>query len=632
LVHRPQVVVAGTSHLCIIDDNRVKCFASHVDDDWFKVPSLINPRELVAGYDHTCALHDGGVACWRKAKSAPIEVPAVRNPHGLVAHGNHSCLIDDDGVKCWGDNESGQNNIPTLTHPRVVATGGTHACAIADEGVKCWGSNLAGESSPPPLANPKQLAAGKNFSCAVDNDQLICWGYYAEKVNREYRLRKEAGQGKNVRQLVANDTGLCYAYDYQEKPGEKVATHTTCLQNWLSSSGYSSIALSDTYRCTIEPPYGYLDCEELGNAFPTVHFRFPVQASVEKVAVGGGSVCLALYGTVQCWLLDHFFSIWDNFGHSDQYGTPAEISAGGYGTCVRGSKGNISCVVLNGRREDIPQFTAAPGLAVGQGHACAVDVSKGLRCWGKNEFGQLNAPAMINPESLSSFTNHTCAIGSEGLRCWGENNFGQSEFPAEFAAGVSSLEKPGFHLDQLPSFLALAQKISSSARVRIFADAGELLKNQVFNKDLSNEASQSRYLLTSLLAPAVLSGDSSYAQSTLNPAFTESLGGFTKALGANGIDSVAHTPRNNLIALTEIKSALGITGDFLGVEDRISIQTSLRSIGQAIIDSGNSEKIAAALSDLNTASSTLEKISHNSKSAFLVETIRSSAAWLKGAL
>jgi alpha-tubulin suppressor-like RCC1 family protein len=79
------------------------------------------------------------------------------------------------------------------------------------------------------------------------------------------------------------------------------------------------------------------------------------------------------------------------------------------------------------------------GVTTGGRHSCAiVKTGRRVRCWGKNEHGQLgdgtrtdrSAPVAVadldNVIALSAGAEHTCALQEEGtLRCWGKNAHGQ---------------------------------------------------------------------------------------------------------------------------------------------------------------------------------------------------------------
>jgi alpha-tubulin suppressor-like RCC1 family protein len=83
---------------------------------------------------------------------------------------------------------------------------------------------------------------------------------------------------------------------------------------------------------------------------------------------------------------------------------------------------------------------AAPHIAAGHHHACAIDATTRLYCWGDNTFGQLGettalqsgmplVPFAAMPDlwtSVSAGDQHTCGIRNNTLYCWGDNNHQQS--------------------------------------------------------------------------------------------------------------------------------------------------------------------------------------------------------------
>jgi alpha-tubulin suppressor-like RCC1 family protein len=78
-------------------------------------------------------------------------------------------------------------------------------------------------------------------------------------------------------------------------------------------------------------------------------------------------------------------------------------------------------------------------LAVGDGHACALTVGGGVKCWGNNENGQLGDNSVATRYlpvdvvglgsgvvSISAGYRHTCAVTTTGgVKCWGKNLLGQ---------------------------------------------------------------------------------------------------------------------------------------------------------------------------------------------------------------
>jgi len=96
---------------------------------------------------------------------------------------------------------------------------------------------------------------------------------------------------------------------------------------------------------------------------------------------------------------------------------------------------------------DVPVGGWVVEIAAGEKHTCALLDSGGVRCWGDNEFGQLgyghtddigieNTPEEVGDVPLAdpgikavhiaAGGNHTCAALTSGaVRCWGRNDVGQ---------------------------------------------------------------------------------------------------------------------------------------------------------------------------------------------------------------
>ncbi len=128
------------------------------------------------------------------------------------------------------------------------------------------------------------------------------------------------------------------------------------------------------------------------------------------------------------------------------------IAGGGFHTCVLTSTGSAQCWGRNdfGQLGDgtaqnrttavkVAGLTDAIALSAGGFHTCAVTASGGAKCWGRNDFGQLgdgtttNRTTPVDVSTLGSDVSavsagglHTCALTKAGaVRCWGRNDHGQ---------------------------------------------------------------------------------------------------------------------------------------------------------------------------------------------------------------
>ena len=138
----------------------------------------------------------------------------------------------------------------------------------------------------------------------------------------------------------------------------------------------------------------------------------PAAAShVAAIPVGGLHSCaLTNAGGVQCW------------GRND-------VSQLGDGTLVN-STTPIDVVGLE---------TGVAAIAAGDAHTCALTTAGGVKCWGRNSFGQLGDGTTVDratPVDVSGLTSgvsavaagasHTCAVTTAGgANCWGTNSSGQ---------------------------------------------------------------------------------------------------------------------------------------------------------------------------------------------------------------
>jgi alpha-tubulin suppressor-like RCC1 family protein len=492
-----RAVSAGDNHTCaILDDGNVRCWGLGTDgrlgygntasigDD--EQPSSAGPVSLggrvavaiATGAAHTCVImDDGGLRCWgrgiegqlgygNKANLGDTAVPSVLNPvqidgpvTGVAAGGPRTCAGTGDGaLRCWGNGdptprvviaaaprEQPQEPIvtddPTPSSKVVqVAAGNQHTCALSESGdVYCWGNGSygrlgygdtlnRGDTAPltneaVPLGEPAvSIGAGWEHTCALlESGAVRCWG------------RNDVGQ---------------LGYGYAGNIGDN---ETPDQVDPVPLGGPAvAIAVGSVHTCAILEDggvrcWGNAGSGRLGYGHSTGNIGITqTPASMPELDLGGGAVelsagsaqtCAILAdGSVRCWGAGSFGRL--GYGNTDDVGDDE-------------SPASVGAVDLGAGRTAVSIATAsvAPG-----GHTCAILDDASVRCWGRNNAGQLGygntstAPQVESPAALgavpvrsvgdgsaviSAGAAHTCVVtqGFEGrpgpVQCWGSGANGR---------------------------------------------------------------------------------------------------------------------------------------------------------------------------------------------------------------
>lgn len=351
----------------------------------------------------------------------------------ITAGYTHNCaLTSDGGVKCWGDNFRGMlgddstttrlipvdvlagPGLPPLAGVSAIGAGATHTCALmTGGGVKCWGSNGFGQLGDdtiiqsltpvdvlegpglPPLSGVISLSVGSYTNCVVTSvGGAKCWGY---------NLGGTVGDGSTSDRHTPVDVfGL--------------------------TSGMSAIATSGNHACALTTGGGVL-CwgsntnGELGDAATVGFTRLTpiaipsLTSGVSAIEMGISHSCaLTIGGGARCW----------GYNFYSQLG-----GAAGNNPVVPGD-------VLSAPSS--PPLSGVSAISAGQDHTCAV-ANAGAKCWGYNFYGQLgdntvtpfirSTPVDVfgltaGISAISAGQSHSCALNSGGgVKCWGRNNIGQ---------------------------------------------------------------------------------------------------------------------------------------------------------------------------------------------------------------
>jgi alpha-tubulin suppressor-like RCC1 family protein len=222
--------------------------------------------------------------------------------------------------------------------------------------------------------------------------------------------------------------------------------------------------------------WGFNSLGQLGNGTRTSSLA-PVDVSgltsgVDAVSAGGVHTCaVTTGGGVKCWGGNHVGQLGNgtaNLSGCQCRKTPvdvsgltsgvAAVSAGGYHTCALTTGGGVKCwgdnyygELGNGSRIDSSTPVDVSGLtsgvaaiSAGYDHSCALTTGGGLKCWGRNDDGELGngttttsgcfcikTPVDVSglttgAAAISSGGYHTCGLTTGGgVKCWGHNDRGE---------------------------------------------------------------------------------------------------------------------------------------------------------------------------------------------------------------
>jgi alpha-tubulin suppressor-like RCC1 family protein len=250
---------------------------------------------------------------------------------------------------------------------------------------------------------------------------------------------------------------------------------------------------------------------QLGNGSTDALGDNPGEMPPPDVALGGTAVavfsgaradraCAILQGGgLRCWGGNSEGEL--GYGHTDNVGDapgempPPDVPVGGgvvqistnlWHTCARLASGAVRCWGRNMEGQlgygntdalgdnsgelptaDVSLGGPAANVAVGNVYTCSLMVGGAVRCWGKNDKGQLgysgvstlgDAPGQMPPpdvaiggtaSQISVGNDHTCVLlDTGGIRCWGSNSEGQLGYghTNDLGAGSGDMPRPDVQL------------------------------------------------------------------------------------------------------------------------------------------------------------------------------------------
>jgi alpha-tubulin suppressor-like RCC1 family protein/alpha-beta hydrolase superfamily lysophospholipase len=459
-------ITAGKNHSCaLLSDRSLRCWGeggngqtgSGSTADRYSpvaVTGITNATAIAAGDAQTCArLSDSTVKCWGKndvgqlgdgsttQRTSPVVVSGLSTATAIGLGTSHACArLSDSTVKCWGKNDVGQlgngtatnastpTTVSTIDDALEVAPGGAFTCAYrAGGGIQCWGSNdhaellqgTAPTQSFPILIQPNTLTraadvvGGLAHTCILwETGAVKCWG-----ANDKGQL----GNGTTTASSTPVDVvGITTATAIAAGISHTcVLLSDSTVKCWGDNSNLEA-GVGDT-GCI--PIFG---CSHPAPAIVTTPTTVSGISTATQIGLGGRHSCARLAdSTIKCWGRNKQGELGNN--STNDSATPVTVSGINNATAVAGGGDAVA--------DNSSWF----GGTVGTSHTCALLSTGGVKCWGRNNYGQLgngNTSDASTPVAVSGLSSgatalalgmySSCAVVSGGaVKCWGRNNYGQ---------------------------------------------------------------------------------------------------------------------------------------------------------------------------------------------------------------
>ena len=419
--------------------NRMPDAVSSVQTTAFDPSDFNLLQSIVAGSDHTCSIlgsedesvEGGLVKCWGRndfgqlgsdqihqnsqdnntsSEEIFVDLGTGHTAKAIAAGDKHTCVIlNTDQVKCWGANDYGQLGLGDASH---------RGADLENE----MGDNLPYvDLGSDHTANA--LFARYNYTCAIlDNDRLKCWG---DNGFGQLGLEDIDARGDEL-----NEMGDDLPYvDLGDSHLVKDAT--------LGKNHTCAILDSDRLKCWGINNFGQLglgddvsrgdDVNEMGDDLPYVDLG--LDRAVKSMTAGDSYTCAILDNDrLKCWGINHLFGLTASINYlgdeADEMGDQLEyvqlgddrmahfVTGGPYHICLTLDSGQVKCWGKNDRGQlglgdvdyrgdgdnegvdrlpfvNLGTDRSAEVLVAGDKHTCGILDDNKIKCWGSNEYHQL---------------------------------------------------------------------------------------------------------------------------------------------------------------------------------------------------------------------------------------------------
>lgn len=352
-----------------------------------------------------------------------------------IGDGN-ACALDDSGSVCWGYQVDSAGSFyggggPLLgappwklpePFPSQISHSYVHYCWIGPGGVGCDGWNEYGQTDVPRfLSNPQHVSVGAYHTCAIDESNVICWGIDSDSYDPNSSYYGQA------------DVPIVGDFLTQTPISQKVSSIGPDLYFQIEvPSNARNLTISTSGGTNVN---GDVDVElwadPIGERFYSSNSGNEETLLIQFPPAGNYYVTLEAYSPYENVDLSVTY---------DQITTPWQpvgVVAGLYHTCALDEE-NVTCWGRNDSGQtDAPALVNPKAIAVGAFHSCAID-DTGVVCWGASSltytdigytFNPLDVPQLNNPRAITAGVGHTCALDDDGIKCWGDNRYGSTDVP-----------------------------------------------------------------------------------------------------------------------------------------------------------------------------------------------------------
>jgi len=463
-------VAAGWGHTCVQTTfGWAKCWGNNeygqlgigkLTDIHLPATDVVNLNGKVlkvsADGGQTCALTaGGGVSCWGankygqlgdgtgQARNEPVQtVGLIQGVRDVEMGWNHACAVLGGGeLNCWGWNFYGQLGDGTkVTRSKPVqvlhlsdgvvsiALGFAHTCVATELGtVKCWGSNAFGQ-----LGDGTESDSGTPLAVVGLSEATVPIATLPTAIVPTATI--PAATLFPTRKAVAVTTGefnscaltevggvMCWGDNEYGQLGDGTTMDRAMPVDVLGlTNGVKAIAAGDTHTCALTSSggvkcWGNNAVGQLGDG-TQINRSTPVDvvglaSDVKAITAGMDHMCaLTISGMVKCWGNNYYAKLGD--GTQIERDTPVDVTA-------------------------LPKGVTA--VAAGNDHNCVLTSKSGVKCWGRNDSGQVGDGTAIDsimPVDVVGLSAGVAAIAVGGLyscallqngmvKCWGDNQKGQ---------------------------------------------------------------------------------------------------------------------------------------------------------------------------------------------------------------